>query len=164
MKKKYLFCTHTISIVLMVVIMIAGLGMTRMAEFETDPLYPILLAISEVCLIAYCIYVHFCFSLRVDEKGVTRHKAQDVIFIPWEKVTSVSVYEDRATRRMMLKIVPEAYVKSKKISFFRTQTTETIEVDVAMKYIDAIRQFYTGEVLGVHRLEEKLETRKAKKK
>ena len=162
MKKKYLFSTHVISIGLMAVIMIAGLGMTRMEEFGTDPLYPILLIISELSLLIYCVYVYFCFSLRMDEKGVTRQKAQEVIYIPWEDVTNVSVVEDRATKRMMLKIVPKAYVRSKKISWFRTQTTETIEVDVTMKYIEAIRQFYTGEVLGVQRLQEKLDARKKK--
>lgn len=162
MKKKYLFCTHGISIVLMVIIMIAGLGMTRMEEFSTDPLYPILLAISEISLLLYSVYVYFCFSLRVDEKGLTRQKAQEVIHIDWEQVASISVMEDRATKRMMLKIVPKEYVRMKKISFFRTQTTETIEVDVTMKYVEAIRQFYTGEVLGVQRLQEKLDARKKK--
>lgn len=162
MKKKYLFCTHGISIVLMVIIMIAGLGMTQMEEFSTDPLYPILLVISEISLLVYSVYVYFCFSLRVDEKGVTRQKAQEVIRIDWEQVASISVMEDRATKRMMLKIVPKEYVRMKKISFFRTQTTETIEVDVTMKYVEAIRQFYTGEVLGVQRLQEKLDARKKK--
>lgn len=164
MKNKYLFSTHVISIVLMAVIMIAGLGMTQMEEFSTDPLYPILLIISEVCLLVYCVYVYFCFSLRMDEKGVTRQKAQEVIYIPWDQVASVSVAEDCATKRMMLKIVPKEYVRSKKISWFRTQTTETIEVDVTMKYIDAIRQFYSGEVLGVQRLQERLDARKNRKK
>ena len=164
MKKNYLFCTHIISIVLMVVIMIAGCGMIYMEEFSTDPLYPMLLGLSEACILAYCVYVYFAFSLRVNEKGVQRQKAQELIVIPWDQVASVSVAEDRATRRMMLKIVPKAYVRSKKASFFRTQTTETIEVDVTMKYIDAIRQFYTGEVLGVHRYEEALAKRKAGKK
>ena len=55
-------------------------------------------------------------------------------------------------------------MRSKKISWFRTQTTETIEVDVTMKYIDAIRQFYSGEVLGVQRLQERLDARKNRKK
>ena len=161
--KKYLFCTHTISIVLMVVFMIAGLGMVFMEEFSTDPMYPILLVVSEACLLAYSVYVYFAFSLRVDEKGVQRQKAQDLIVIPWDQVASISVSEDRATRRMMLKIVPKEYVRMKKASFFRTQTTETIEVDVNMKYIDAIRQYYKGEVLGVHRYEEALAKRKGGK-
>ena len=162
--KKYHFCTHIISIALMVVIMIAGLGMTKMAEFQTDLLYPILLVISEISLLLYCVYVWFAFSLRVNEKGVQRQKAQDLIVIPWDQVASISVSEDRATRRMMLKVVPKAYVRSKKASFFRTQTTETFEGDVTMKYIDAIRQYYKGEVLGVQRLEERLAARKNKGK
>lgn len=164
MKKNYLFCTHIISIALMIVFMIIGFGMVYMEEFQTDPIYPVLLVASEACLALYCVYVYFAFSLRVNEKGVQRQKAQELIVIPWEEVASVSVSEDRATRRMMLKIVPKAYVRSKKATFFRTQTTETIEVDVTMKYIEAIRQFYTGEVLGVHRYEEAMAKRKAGKK
>ena len=160
--KKYHFCTHGISIGLMIVVMIAGLYITQMENYVTDPLIPILLLISEICLAVYCVYVYFAFSLKVNEKGVQRQKAQELIVIDWAQVASVSVAEDRATRRMMLKIVPKEYVRSKKASYFRTQTTETIEVDVTMKYIEAIRQYYKGEVLGVQRLEERLAARKKK--
>lgn len=160
--KKYHFCTHTISIGLMIVVMIAGLYITQMEQYTADPMLPVLLAISEACLALYCVYVYFAFSLKVNEKGVRRQKAQDLIVIDWDQVSGISVAEDRATRRMMLKIVPKEYVRSKKASFFRTQTTETIEVDVSMKYIEAIRQYYKGEVLGVQRLEERLNARKKK--
>lgn len=160
--KKYHFCTHGISIGLMIVVMIAGLYITQMENYVTDPLIPILLLISEICLAVYCVYVYFAFSLKVNEKGVQRQKAQELIVIDWDQVASVSVAEDRATRRMMLKIVPKEYVRSRKASFFRTQTTETIEVDVTMKYIEAISQYYKGEVLGVQRLEERLAARKKK--
>ena len=160
--KKYHFCTHGISIALMIVVMLAGLYITQMENYASDPMLPVLLLISEICLAVYCVYVYFAFCLKISEKGVQRQKAQELIVIDWDQVANISVAEDRATRRMMLKIVPKAYVRSKKASYFRTQTTETIEVDVSMKYIEAIRRYYTGEVLGVQRLEERLASRKKK--
>ena len=154
--KKYRFCTHGVGIMVMVIFGLLGLSMVQMEKFGTDPLYPVLLIFGEICVVVYSIYIWFCFSLTVDEKGVRLQKGQNIIRIDWDQVASISIVDQMSTRRTMLRVTPKAFIREKKIPFWRTQVTETIETDVAMKYIDAIRQFYPGEILGMARLEEKL--------
>ncbi len=163
--KKYRFCTHIVGIGVMVIFGLLGLSMMRMEKFYTDIMYPILLVIAEACVILYSIYIWFCFSLTIDEKGIRLQKGQSINRIDWDQVASISIVDQMSTRRTMLRVTPKDYIREKKIRFWRTQVTETMETDVAMKYIDAIRQFYPGEIVGMARLEEKIRViNEAKKK
>ncbi|MDO4189996.1 MAG: hypothetical protein Q4D29_13510, partial [Lachnospiraceae bacterium] len=65
--------------VVMVIFGLLGLTMVQMEKFGTDPLYPVLLIFGEVCVVLYSIYIWFCFSLTVDEKGVRLQKGQKLI-------------------------------------------------------------------------------------